>query len=133
MSQVAWSDWYPLDSQSANIPIPNSPGVYEIRTDFRLNRLRGQSPIVCIGSSVPSLRNRIINQRIGNPDRYLSRAEKFLRQAGHALQFRYGRTVDGNTARNLEAQMLQAYEEEHWELPPGNAELPRLKVSPDVT
>jgi len=127
MNQIAWSEWYPLDSQSATLSIPNSPGVCQIRTDFAVNRLRGQSPIVCIGSSVPSLRNRLVSQRIRNPERYLSRAEKFLRQAGHSLGFRYKITVDGHAARNLEAQLLQAYEEEHWELPPGNADLPRQK------
>ncbi len=126
MSITRWSEWHPLDLQSLKVPVPNSPGIYEVRTDFEFGRLRGSSSIIYIGSATPSLKKRLLDERIGKPDRYLSRAEKWLRQAGHALEFRYATLANGPTARRLEADRLRECEEEHWELPPGNASLPRM-------
>lgn len=130
--ESVWSPWYRLEAEEAGRTVPDRPGVYQVRVDFTFGRLKGNSSVVSIGSAVPNLRRRLLDQRIGNPDRFLSRAEKWLRQAGHTLQFRYATTVDGPTARNLEAQMLEDYEREHWELPPSNAMLPRRKSGPDV-
>ena len=126
MSITEWSDWYPLDLQSLTVAVPDSPGIYEVRTDFEFGRLRGSSQMVWIGSAKRSLKQRLLRQRVSDPDRYLSRTEKWLRQAGHTLEFRYATAADGTTARRLEAEELRDYEEEHWELPPGNADLPRM-------
>lgn len=54
-----------------------------------------------------------ILQRIGSPERYLSRTEKLLRGAGHALEFRFTPAVDGKTAKHMEAQRLMDCEREH--------------------
>ena len=109
--------------------MPDVPGIYEIRTDYEFGRLRGTSRVVWVGTAAsgrrPSLRERVVRQRIGNPDHYLSRTEKLLRQAGHNLEFRFAKASDGETAKQMESQRLMDYEEEHWELPPGNAVLPR--------
>jgi hypothetical protein len=129
MTTVNWSDWYTLDSKSMGLPVPDLPGVYEVQTDFAFGRLNGYSSVVYIGSAVPSLKTRLIDQRIGNPERFLSRAEKLLYKAGHALQFRYTKTADGIIARNLESLMLIDYEREHWELPPGNSMLPKARTA----
>ncbi len=128
MSTLNWSEWHALESKSITLPVPDSPGVYEVRTNIAFGRLKGYSAVVFIGSSVRSLKKRLLGQRIGNPERFLSGAEKYLRQAGHSLQFRYAETVDGLTARNLESQMLKDCDLEYWELPPGNAVLPRPKL-----
>ena len=127
MSVNKWSQWLPLNSQSLTVPVPQYPGIYEVRTDFQFGRLRGRSSIVYIGSATSSLKKRLLDQRIGKPDKYLSRAEKWLRQGGHTLEFHYETAADGTIARRLEAERLKAYEEEHWELPPGNGVLPRKK------
>jgi len=129
MTKFNWSPWYPLTPQSLPANVPGQPGIYEIRTDYEFGRLRGRSRVVYVGSaargSKPSLKVRLIDQRIGNPERYLSGAEKLLREAGHALEFRFVTTLDGTTAKRMEAQRLTEYEVKHWELPPGNSVLPR--------
>jgi hypothetical protein len=76
---------------------------------------------------IKKLNDEVISLRFRKPERYLSRAEKLLREAGYSLNFRYVKTDDGLTARDLESQLLRDYEQEHWELPPSNATLPRPK------
>jgi len=53
---------------------------------------------------------RGILQRIGSPERYLSRTEKLLRGA---VEFRFAPAVDGKTAKHMEAQRLMDCEREH--------------------
>jgi len=121
MDEFDWSQWYPLSQQSlANVP--DVPGIYEIRTDYEFGRLNGVSRVVYIGSAArrgkPSLRKRL-GGRIANPEGNLSGAEKLLVRAGHALEFRFATAKDGETARQMEIQMLTNYIEKHWEPPPG--------------
>lgn len=124
MSVTGWSEWHPLDLQSLTRLVPDSPGIYEIRTDLEFGRLRGSSQIVYVGSAKGSLKQRL-RQRVSYPDRYLTMAEKWLRQAGHALELHYATASDGATARRLEMERFKEYEQDHWELPPGNGILPR--------
>lgn len=121
MDESDWSEWYPLSRQSlANLP--DVPGIYEIRTDYEFSRLRGSSRVVYIGSAAghgkPTLRKRL-GQRITDPEGNLSGAEKLLRRAGHALEFRFAKAKDRETARQMQIQRLTEYEEKHWENPPG--------------
>jgi hypothetical protein len=129
MDELRWSQWYPLAQQSLSVPVPDVPGIYEIRTDHEFGRLRGQSRIVYIGSAArgnsPSLRKRLLGQHISNPNENLCRAGQLLRQAGYSLEFRFATSSDGKTAEHMEARRLVDYEKEHWELPPGNAAFPR--------
>jgi len=131
MKEYTWSQWYNLYSSSVNAPVPDMPGIYEIRTDYEFGRLRGTSRIVYIGSAAKgnnaSLRKRLIEQRIKDSKRYLSRTEKFLKEAGHTVEFHFLTTRDGTTAKRIEAKRLTEYEKEHWELPPGNGVLPTLR------
>ena len=122
--EYRWSAWHLSDAEVANTSVPDKPGVYEVRADCEFGRLKGSSPVVTIGSAVASLRKRLCEQRIGDPIRYQNRAEKWLTQAGHELQFRYSTTDSDKEARYLEAIRLMEYENEHWELPPGNEVLP---------
>jgi len=98
------------------------PGIYEIRTDYEFGRLNGVSQVVYIGSaargSKPSLRKRI-GERVTDPERNLSGAEKLLARAGHTLEFRFAKAKDGETARQMEIQRLTDYIGKHWEAPPG--------------
>ena len=126
MNVANWSEWYRFDSQSTQVP--NSPGVYEIRTDFEFGRLKGKSSIVYIGKTTRSLRKRLLDERRDNPSRFMSRAEKVLLQAGHTLEFRYAGLTGKETVEQFEMEELMEYEKEHWELPPGNGNLPRKRV-----
>jgi hypothetical protein len=121
--EFRWSKWYPLSQVlvARDEDVPDEPGVYEIRTDYEFGRLRGSSRVVYVGSTVKSLKERLVHQRIKNPKKNLSGTEKLLREAGHALEFRFATAPDGKTAKHMEAQRLIDYEKEHWELPPGNA------------
>jgi len=121
LNRDKWSSWHRINPDAA---VPDETGVYEIRTDFEFARLRGSSPLVTIGSAVPSLRKRLCEQRCRSAVRYQNRAEKWIVQAGHTLEFRYTTTGSGAAARYLEALRLMEYENEHWELPPGNEALP---------
>lgn len=123
--EYRWSAWHPFNVEVANTSVPDKPGVYEVRSDVEFGRLKGSSPMVTIGSARASLRKRLCEQRISDPIRYQNRAEKWLAQAGrHILEFRYATTDSGKEARHLEALRLMEYENEHWELPPGNEVLP---------
>lgn len=121
LNREKWSPWHRL---KADASVPDEPDVYEIRTDFELSRVRGLSSLVTIGSATTSLRKRLCEQRFNNAVRYQNRAEKWLTQAGRTLEFRYATTGSGAEARYLEALRLMEYENEHWELPPGNEALP---------
>ena len=81
-----------------------------------------------IGKTARGLRTRLFGERRADPEHNMSRAEKLLSQAGHCLEFRYAVSGDRVTAEQLEAQELMKYEEEHWELPPGNGNLPRKGI-----
>jgi hypothetical protein len=128
----SWSPWYRFDDEQAKAAVPHRPGVYEVRTDFEFGRLKGSSRVVTIGSAVPSLRTRLCKQRFHNPARYLNRAEKWLVQEGHTLEFRYFAAITGEEARRFEAVRLIEYEYEHGELPPGNEDLPLSKITMDI-
>ena len=122
MEELDWTAWYPLQAQPLAVNVPDKPGIYEIRADYKFGRLRGSSRVVYIGSAArgpkPSLRKRI-GPRVTNPERYLSTAEKFLVRAGHALEFRFSPARDGKTAKVIEIQRLMDYQSDHWEAPPG--------------
>ena len=118
MTQLDWSPEYPLRLSSQDV-IPDSPGVYQVLTKTAFGRLRGSSRIVSIGSATPSLRRRLAGERMKDPKRYLSRAEKWLLDGGHELWFRFALTEAG-AARAVETELFVEYETEHWELPPAN-------------
>jgi len=127
-----WSPWYRFDDESAKAAVPHRPGVYEVRTDFEFGRLKGSSRLVTIGSAVPSLRTRLCRRRFRNTARYLNRAEKWLVQEGHILEFRYFPTTTAKEARRLEAERLIEYEYQHGELPPGNEALPLAIIIKEI-
>lgn len=121
LNRDKWSPWHYLNVDTA---VPDEPGVYEIRTNLEFSRLRGSSSLVTIGSATVSLRKRLCEQRFNNAVRYQNRAEKWLTRAGYTLEFRFTTTGNSTEARFQEALRLMEYENEHWELPPGNEVLP---------
>ena len=103
--------------------MPNSPGVYEIRTDYTFGRLKGSSQTVNIGSAV-NLKNRL-GSRLINPRRYWTLEEQRLMQKGHGFDFRYANAMTKEISINMENDALFEYFTEHWELPPGNRVFPK--------
>ena len=133
MADIKWSKWYPLTEECRAEDVPDAPGIFEIRTDYEFGRLVGTSRVVYIGSAAngkkPSLRVSLVKQRIGDPDRYLSRSEMALRyDDANKLEFRFATAIDGKTAKEMKIQWLNEYETHHWELPPGNSLLPQSQV-----
>ncbi len=121
-----WSDWHRFDDEKALTALPNEPGVYEVRTDFGIGRLQGNSSLVTIGRA-KNLKDRRDKQKVGDTTRYLNRAEKWLLQANHVLEFRYRVCRSFEEAKYAESVGQLEYESQHWELPPGND---RLELAP---
>ena len=124
--KYSWSVWYRFDDEEILASLPNESGVYEVRTDFEISRLRGSSPLVTIGRA-KGLKERRDKQKVGDTIRYLNRAEKWLLRANHALEFRYCICGSFKEAKYMEAILQLEYESQHWELPPGND---RLELAP---
>lgn len=124
---IQWSDWFSLNEEAVSL-VPKKQGIYEIRTDYEINRLRGKSRIVSIGRAVPNLKSRL-SGRIYDPARYMNRCEKWLICNNHKLEFHYQVAADSDEAKWLEATRHWEYENEHWELPPGNDRLEKAPIT----
>jgi len=129
MSMINWSEWYQFNQQLINIHVPDSPGCYEIRTDYIFGRLKGYSRTVYIGST-ENLKQRLGN-RLNDPDKNRTLEEKRLIKKGHTFQFRYAKML-GESVENqdkIEIQMknkaLTEYVTEYCELPPCNRVFPK--------
>jgi len=103
--------------------LPTEPGVYEVKTDYVYRRLKGDtsSPIVIIGRAENIQKRR--QQKADDPVKNLHRAEKWLLHGNHVLKFRYYICGSFEEAKLLEAVKLWEYENQYWELPPGNEKL----------
>lgn len=123
---IQWSDWFSLSEETVLL-IPEKQGIYEIRTDYEINRLRGKSRIVSIGRAVPNLKSRL-SGRVYNPARFMNRCEKWLTCNNHKLECHYHVAADSEDAKWLEAIRHWEYENEHWELPPGNDRLEKAPI-----
>jgi len=121
-----WTGWLPLNEENVSL-VPEKQGIYEIRTDYEIKRLRGESRIVSIGRAVPNLKTRL-SSRIYNPYRFMNRCEKWLIRGNHKLEFHYIVTGDSEDAKWLEALEHWKYENKHWELPPGNDRLEKAPI-----
>lgn len=126
--EIEWSPWYRLDDSVAKKNIPDKPGIYEIKTEYKFGRLRGESDILSIGKATPSLRNRLGKGRLANLVRNLDRPEKWLFNSKHMIWFRYLVTHSVKEAEWLEAIRQWEYENKHWELPPGNDRLEKAAI-----
>ena len=124
---IQWSDWFSLDEKNVSL-VPKKQGVYEIRTDYEIKRLRGKSRIVSIGRAVPNLNSRL-SGRIDNSVRCMNRCEKWLICNNHKLEFHYQVAADSEDAKWLEAMRHWEYENKHWELPPGNDRLEKTPIT----
>jgi len=124
---IQWSDWFSLSEETVSL-VPEKQGIYEIRTDYEISRLRGKSRIVSIGIAVPNLKSRL-SGRIYNPARYMNRCEKWLICNNHKLEFHYQVVANSHEAKWLEATRHWEYENEHWELPPGNDRLEKAPIT----
>ena len=121
-----WSQWYPFNDEKILKSLPNEPGIYEVRTDFEIDRLCGSSPLVTIGRA-KNIAERLGKQKADDIIRYLNRPEKWLFKNKHKLEFRYCICGSFEEAKYLEGIRQLEYESRHWELPPGND---RLEIGP---
>ena len=118
-----WSKWYQFNQPSLDKYVPNAPGIYEIRTDYKFGRLKGSSRTVNIGMAV-NLKQRL-GSRLIDPRRNWTLEEQRLMQKGHGFEFRYANAVTREVIRKMENDALFEYFTEHWELPPGNRVFPK--------
>ena len=130
--QPKWSPWNPLkkltteENMEGNIPIDR--GVYIIKTETSVGRVRGKSDIIYIGQG--RLKDRlyaILGYFYGKSNerswphtakkeifRLLSEEKKNLLVSYHITK----------ACKKLEKELLHEYEKDHIELPPLNKTLP---------
>jgi excinuclease UvrABC nuclease subunit len=116
-----WSRFNLQEERNLSRTLPASYGVYAIRNRNDYQRLRGQSDIYYIGcaTNAKGLRNRI-NQMF-HPGPTQSTNKRILKELNKTstLEISYFETSTA-MARMLEAALLERYESDHGELPPGN-------------
>ena len=126
MSTIKWSEWYQYNQHSLNTYVPESQGIYEIRTDYIFGRLKGYSQTVRIGKA-----DRL-KQRLGGilnePDKNRTIEEKRLIQKGHTFEFRFAKAESGEVAIQMENESMAEYVMEYWELPPCIRNFPKEVV-----
>ena len=108
--------------------LPNQYGVYIIRAPFGLNRVRGNSNVVYIGQSgerggKQGIHDRIFNTR-GVEELVREKIESLFPNQNFTLQVCLTGQQNGQLARALEKQLLSAYLNTHYELPPANHQCP---------
>jgi hypothetical protein len=132
--KLQWARWQyaagKLDSlKRASPAIPCRHGVYLIRAPQRLLRVRGSSDVVYIGQSGGGKRGgrQGIGPGNGGPGRLFNTrgADEVVREKVEALfgdqQFSLECTFVGEQdAESIEERLLQAYLDDHCELPPAN-------------
>jgi hypothetical protein len=118
--------------------IPAKNGVYIIRASQKLNRVNGKSDIIYIGQSGGGQRKG--NQGIGSKDNSIGRL--FNTRSTHELNVRkkieelhpkskfkveYYLTKVNQDPKIIENGLLTAYFNDHFELPPANNHMPKIK------
>ncbi len=119
MISISWKGPYQLNSITPQ-DVPSCPGIYQVHTEFHFGRLKGTSSVVYIGST-HDLWGTLHGRRVKNP----ATAEKILWSNSHVLEVRFMACESVDKARTLEYSLLEEYEKEHWELPPGNGMIRR--------
>lgn len=130
--QPKWSPWYPLKKltfeENIEKNIPNDKGIYIIKEENSVERVKGKSDIIYIGQG--KLKDRlyaILGYFYGKSNeknwphtakkeifRLLSEEKKNLFVSYHITR----------TCKNLEKELLHRYEKDHIELSPLNKALP---------
>jgi hypothetical protein len=137
-----WCRWtYPsgnlLSLRESCCPIPPKYGVYIIRAPQPLNRVKSSSDVVYIGQSGDKKREQTIGPVYG-PRGGLQKRGRLLNTRGRDAQVRemieklYPQskfivecyfTNQGENPKTIEIELLSAYLETHYELPPANHKL----------
>ena len=126
-----WSGWLPFTQESCG-RIPEKKGIYEVRADFKIKRLNGDSEILAIGRATRSNLRARISAEICNPARFMNRCKKWLVRNNHKLGFRWYVAADAKEAELREALRHWEYENEHWEIPPGNDRLEKAPIMKEL-
>jgi hypothetical protein len=112
---------------NARLAMEPLPAVYAILHEQQVNRLRGSSRMLYVGSTgelggaSDRCRLRIYRYPNGGHARQLRRRLELLTNAGTALTFVWRHVDSKRIAMQQEAEILADYMAAHWELPPFNA------------
>ena len=110
--------WMPLDEQMIK-SLPPEHGVYVMRLNRVFGRLKGESDILYVGST-DDLHQRIVNNYWrGRGGETTKRIRNYLFSKNYLSQVEVSWVVC-QSPKNLEAKILERYENEHHELPPWN-------------
>lgn len=111
-----FSKWLPFVKNTLSA-IPDKEGLYILRINRKIGRLKGNSDILYIGKSTSGLRSRLSCYFKPGKTQYTSkRVYSYLRKhVGIRIAF----VIDGNP-RKVERRLIQRYFRDHEELPPLN-------------
>jgi excinuclease UvrABC nuclease subunit len=113
--------WCKLSDDLDNLKqkIPKEPGVYVFKLNKYLNKLRGKSDILYIGSS-KNLRKRIINNYLkGRGGPTTKRIHSYLIKRNYINFVEVGWKITKNY-KNLEKKLRNKFDKDHDQLPPWN-------------
>lgn len=113
-----WSREYPFDRASIQENVPDGPGVYEILQSEAYPRYQGETRVLKIGMTKASLRDELLNHLTRHTS--ANRLTRIRRRPGIHVMFRC-LCIDQEEARAVEGQLLQKFEESHWEVPALNS------------
>src|SRR5207244_8058151 len=108
--------------------VPNSPGICEIRTDRSVRLPFGSNNTIYIKAAV-SLRDRVLRQKIRDPNFFLGKAEKAEIAAGHQMQFRYLVMSSIANAKRHEGTLIGEFKRNYGAPPIGNTFPPIPKTA----
>jgi hypothetical protein len=116
-----WFRFNRQEGRNLNRSLPATSGVYAIRNGTDYNRLRGQSDIYYIGCATNANGLRFRIYQMFHPGPTQSTNKRVLKELSETptLEISYFETPTAN-AKMLESALLERYENEHGELPPGN-------------
>jgi len=113
--------WYKLSDDLGNLKqkIPKEPGVYVFKLNRYLEKVKGKSDILYIGSS-KNLQKRIINNYLkGNGGLTTKRIHNYLIKRNYINFVEVGWEITKNY-KNLEKKLRNKFDKDHDQLPPWN-------------
>lgn len=125
LSKAGFSNWLPFNRHAKRdlLPcVPKAYGVYAIRYDTPILRMRGSSDIVYIGSAAnrAGLRARLSQYFSPGPSQSTNKRILALVAESSSYQVSWLQADTVSKAIGLEQELLDRYCQDHGELPPQN-------------
>ena len=114
MTTFEWSKEIEFKRSEIRGQVPSISGVYKILQSEEYARYQRKTRVLKIGMSHTSLQQELINHF--NNHTAANRLARIRKRLGITVTVQYS-TVSSELAREVENELLQQFEDEHWELP----------------